>query len=128
MVDDAPVDTEGAITSTVLDYYWGWFEGDPVRMERALHPELCKRSMKDDDDGSETIQTFTAGQMIGWTAEGRGRTLLAKTDDPRIEIEIEDIRDSMANITVRSAIYWEYLQLLRTRQGWKIVTVLWHWV
>jgi hypothetical protein len=31
---------------------------------------------------------------------------------------------SIANVTVRSAVYREYVQLARTRDGWKIVNAL----
>ena len=40
----ATADAERAmIVATALDYFEGWFDGDAVRMERALHPELAKR-------------------------------------------------------------------------------------
>ena len=32
-----------AIRATALDYAEGWYEGNPARMARALHPELVKR-------------------------------------------------------------------------------------
>src|SRR5687767_13133238 len=32
-----------AIRATALDYVEGWYEGNPERMTRALHPELVKR-------------------------------------------------------------------------------------
>jgi len=35
---------EAAIAAIALDYFEGWFDGDAVRMRRALHPELAKRS------------------------------------------------------------------------------------
>ena len=36
---------EEAIVRCVLDYFEGWFEADPERMRRALHPDLAKRSL-----------------------------------------------------------------------------------
>jgi hypothetical protein len=117
-------DTErAAIERTVLDYFEGWFEGDPVRMERALHPELVKRSLEEDASGRETLRTITAEQMIEATARGQG-----KGNDPgelRIEIEVEDVLGELANVTVRSAVYTEYLHLARTSDGWKIVNDVW---
>ena len=41
------IDCEQAIIAAALDYYEGWFDGDPDRMERALHRELVKRSIED---------------------------------------------------------------------------------
>ena len=33
-----------AIKATALDYIEGWYEGNPERMERALHPDLANAS------------------------------------------------------------------------------------
>lgn len=42
---------EGAIRQTALDYIEGWYKGDAIRMERALHPELAKRMVAPDSRG-----------------------------------------------------------------------------
>jgi hypothetical protein len=34
---------------------------------------------------------------------------------------------TIANVTVRSAVYVEYLQLVRTQDGWRIVNALWRY-
>lgn len=125
---DSSVETQRqAITTAVLDYYGGWFEGDDARMERALHPELCKRSLQTDGTGDQTLETLTAQQMIKWTADGLGKKRLAQVGDPDIEVDVQDVYDGIANVTVRSAVYREYIQLARTREGWKVVNVLWQW-
>jgi hypothetical protein len=33
----------------------------------------------------------------------------------------------IANVTVHSTVYIEYVQLVRTRHGWKIVNALWQY-
>jgi hypothetical protein len=112
-----------AIKRTVLDYFGGWFDGDVVRVERALHPELVKRSLEKDASGRETLRTITAEWMIQATARGDG-----KNESPealRNEIEIEDVLGELANVTVRSAVYIEYLHLARASDGWKIVNDVW---
>jgi len=38
-----PSADERAVVATALDYFEGWFDGDEVRMARALHPDLVKR-------------------------------------------------------------------------------------
>jgi len=118
-----PQTGRAAIERTVLDYFEGWFEGDPVRMERALHPELVKRSLDKTPLGQETLQTITAEWMIEATARGVGRD--EDPGDLRIEIEIEDVVGDLANVTVRSVVYTEYLHLARTSDGWKIVNDVW---
>jgi hypothetical protein len=115
-------DTErAAIERTVLDYFEGWFGGDPVRMERALHPDLVKRSLERDPSGRETLVTISAEWMIEATARGGG-----KDESPGdLRIEIEDVLGDLASVTVRSAVYTEYLHLARTSDGWKIVNDAW---
>jgi hypothetical protein len=117
-------DTErAAIERTVLDYFEGWFGGDPVRMERALHPELVKRSLERDCSARETLRTISAESMIEATARGEGKS--ESPADLRIEIEVEDVLGDLANVTVRSVVYTEYLHLARTSDGWKIVNDVW---
>lgn len=110
---------EAAIRQAVLDYYEGWYDGDAARMERALHPQLAKRSL----DGDGVLRTLSAQSMIEATARGAGRR-----DDPderRLEITVEHVYDTIANVTVMAVPYAEYIQLVRTPDGWKIANVLW---
>ena len=111
---------EREIVATVLDYFEGWFDGDRARMERALHPGLAKRAAE--GDGLELNET-TAAWMVDATAKGIGKTRDVR--DRGIEVTVEDVYKEIANVTVRSAVYREYLQLVRTSAGWKIVNALW---
>jgi hypothetical protein len=112
------VDTRAAIIDTVRDYFEGWYDGDRARMERALHPDLAKRA----PDG-ESLDETTAAWMIDATARGAG-----KRDDPderRLEIAVVDVYDRIATATVHGPVYIEYLHLVRTGDGWRIVNALW---
>ena len=111
---------EAAVVSTVLDYFEGWFDGDAARMERALHPDLAKRALATD---GRTLDETTAEWMIEATAGGAGRE--RDPGDRGIEVEVEDIHGTIANATVRSSVYREYVQLVRTPEGWRIVNALW---
>jgi hypothetical protein len=109
-----------AIKSTVLDYFEGWFDGDAERMERALHPQLAKRSL-----GDGRLDEATAPGMIEATAAGFG-----KRRDPgerRIDIDVVEIYGPIATVVVHSNVYREYLHLGQTDEGWKIVNALWDW-
>lgn len=105
-----------AIVATVLDYFEGWFDSDAERIERALHPALAKR-------GPE-LRTVTKEQMVALTAEGEG-----KTEDPgpgrRIDVTVVDVHGDIASAVVDSDVYREYLHLVRTDAGWKLVNALW---
>jgi hypothetical protein len=111
---------EAAIVKAVLDYFEGWFDGDAGRVERALHPALAKRALETD---GQTLDETTAEWMIDATARGVGRE--RSRGDNQIEVTVEDVHGTIANATVRSAVYREYVQLVRTPEAWKIVNTLW---
>jgi hypothetical protein len=113
---------ETAVVDAVLDYFEGWFDGDAGRMERALHPGLAKRSV---EKAGLRLNETTAQWMIDATARGVGGE--RDPGDRRIEVDVEDVYGTIANATVRSAVYREYVQLIRTPDGWKIVNALWEW-
>ncbi|MFG1820029.1 nuclear transport factor 2 family protein [Kribbella sp. NPDC049174] len=123
MAAESSADDRAAVVRTALDYFEGWFDGDAARIESALHPELAKRSLGQDSSDPEQLATLTAPQMIEATARGEGRR--EDPGDRRIEVEVEHLYGTIANATVRSAVYVEYLQLVHTRHGWKIVNALW---
>lgn len=117
-------DDESAIVATVLDYFEGWFDGDAERMKRALHPDLAKRSLARPSEGPD-LDKDTAEGLIEASGRGVGTTRLPADGDPRIDVSVVDIYDAIASVTVRSAVYHEYLHLVRTPAGWKIVNALW---
>jgi hypothetical protein len=62
--------------------------------------------------------------MVEWTAEGEG-----KTEDPgpgrRIDVTVVDVHGDIASAVVDSDVYREYLHLVRTDDGWRIINALW---
>jgi len=105
-----------AVVATALDYFEGWFDADEARMERALHPDLVKRR------AGEELGITTKERMVELTREGEGR---ADGADRRLDVEVTGLYGDIASATVRSAVYHEYLHLVRTRDGWKIANALW---
>jgi ketosteroid isomerase-like protein len=106
----------GAITATVRDYFEGWFEGDEERMNRALHPDLVKRQ------AGEELGITTKQRMLELTRAGEGKT---DVGDGTIDVQIADVYGDIACAVVSSTTYHEYVQLVRTGDGWKIANALW---
>ncbi len=106
------------ITQVALDYFEGWFDGDVARMNSALHQDLVKRS-SGHADGSLGI--MTKERMLELTAAGAGA---ADAADRRLDVAVLDVFQEIASVRVRSAPYYEYLHLVRTRDGWKIANAL----
>jgi hypothetical protein len=63
--------------------------------------------------------------MVELTAAG-GRKGQSPAGGLRIDVEVVDLHGNIANVVLRSAVYREYLHLVRMDEGWKIVNVLWH--
>jgi len=104
------------VTQVALDYFEGWFDGDAERMDRALHPDLVKRR------AGEELGITTKERMLELTRAGEGA---GDGADRTLDVEVEDVAGEIASVTVRSAVYYEYLQLVRTADGWKIANALW---
>jgi hypothetical protein len=119
---EAYVEDRDAILSTVHDYWDGWFEGDAARMERALHPDLAKTGIGIDASGVLVTESMTAQDMVGWTRNGDG--IREKPADAAFDVTINDSYHEIATVTVQSAIYREYLHLVRTPHGWKVLSAL----
>jgi hypothetical protein len=118
-------DDTQTIVATALDYYEGWFDGESERMERALHPDLVKRSLASD---GRSVDVISAREMVTATADGIGRARDPGSDRRNIEIHVDHVHGDIATVTVTSAVYVDYLQLVRTPEGWRIANVLWAWV
>jgi hypothetical protein len=113
---------KAAIVAAALDYFEGWFDGDVTRIRRALHPGLAKRAPTDDD---AVLNETTTDWMLDATAKHLGKE--RDVPDRRIEVAVVDVHDGIATAVVSSAVYREYLHLVRTGEGWKIVNALWQW-
>jgi hypothetical protein len=116
------VNDESAVAATVSDYWEGWFDGDAERMRQALHPSLTKIGAVNDEPGPRITAPMTAPDMIGWTQAGEG-----VPDSPvgrTFDLTINDIYHEIATVTVRSGIYREYLHLVKTPAGWRILNAL----
>jgi hypothetical protein len=114
-----------AIRACVLDYFEGWFDGDPARMDRALHPGLAKHPIGQDRDRSQALDLTTKEEMVEATRQGRGRG--RDVPDRAIRIEIASVSGDIASVVVHSAVYVEYALLARTSDGWRITSTLWRW-
>ncbi|MCU1592209.1 MAG: hypothetical protein JWP11_3465 [Frankiales bacterium] len=111
------------ITRTVLDYFEGWYDGDVARMDRALHPELVKRTVRTDDVAEPALGVVSKDRMVELTGAGEGAQ---DAGDRRIDVTVVDVHDRIATVVVRTQVYREYLHLVRGDDtGWRIAHALW---
>ena len=112
-----------AIINVAQDYAEGWYSGDPVRMERALHPDFNKaRPFRSSPTSGITFNYSTNSQLI----EGaRAKAGLLDESKRKLTVTVLNVNGVVANIKVNSSQFNDYLQLLKIDNQWKIVNVLW---
>jgi hypothetical protein len=92
-------------------------------MARALHPELAKRIMFADTLGNVWIRDLGATELVRNTRTGGGtRTPEAQRGT---EVRILDIFQNAASARIDAGGWIDYLHLVRWRERWVILNVLW---
>jgi len=117
----SPAD-EAAIRTTIDDYYLGWYDGDGERMARALHPDLAKRGWFRYPD-APVVDADTFASMVEYATAGRGRRTDAQGRD--FDVRIDDVHADVATAVVHAVPFLDYLHLVRTADGWRILNALW---
>lgn len=110
-----------AIRMAALDYIEGWYSGDPARMRQSVHPELAKRIQRQGRGGRLAVENLDAETLVQLTAEGTGKT------DPRkrSDAAILNVFRRAASVRVDAGAWVDFLHMIKTDEGWKIINVLW---
>ncbi len=116
-----------AIKETTLNYIEGYFYKDAERMEKALHPELVKRSIQKTKDGYEFVLNRGASFMIMAAANNSNRHAANPEEPIESIVEIYDIVGNAANVKVSTNQYdfIDYLHVGKYNNEWKIINVFW---
>jgi len=121
-VPDTAVE-KAAIKETALNYIEGWYEGNVERMNKALHPDLVKRYMQTLPTGKSVTTTISKTTMIEYTRAAFG-TRSPNKDKPNT-VDVLSLDRNIASARCVSGDFYDYLQLVKTGDGWKIMNVLW---
>lgn len=116
------VEERTAVENTLRDYIEGWYEGDSVRMDRSLHDDLVKRIPgKDSSDLCIKLRMVPKARMVTLTSKGGG-----ESPNAAYQIFVDDIDKDIATARVLSLQYLDYCHLVKTKDGWQIVNILFH--
>lgn len=112
-----------SIRNCALDYGDGFYSGAADRMANALHPELNKVLVsRINPTGKIIFQYSTVSGLIEMT---RGKSGFLAEDKRKESVSILDVDGNVASARINTATYNDYLQMIKTDNGWKIVNVLW---
>lgn len=121
---NAPADADkAAITQAALDYIEGWYEGNPERMERALHPDLAKRIVHTNAEGRSSLGQMSAMTLVQAVKRGGGKD--TPKDKQQKDVTILDIYGNTASVKVIANDWVDYLHIAKSNGRWVIVNVLW---
>ncbi|MDQ3799927.1 MAG: nuclear transport factor 2 family protein [Acidobacteriota bacterium] len=116
-------DARELIKQTALDYIEGWYEGNAERMERALHPDLAKRIVRNDDRGNSRLENMGALSLVQVTRRGFGKQ--TPKEQQQKDVTILDMMENSAVVKVEMRDWVDYMQMGRLNGRWVIVNVLW---
>ena len=114
---------DAAIKQTALDYIEGWYEGNPERMERALHPELAKRIVRSNQQGQSRLDQMSAMSLVLGTRRGGGKN--TPKEKQLKDVTILDVFENAASVKVVASDWIDYLHMAKFNGQWVIVNVLW---
>jgi Putative lumazine-binding len=120
---NAQTSAETAIKQTALDYIEGWYEGNPERMERALHPELAKRIVRTNPEGRSRLDQQGAMTLVMNTRSGGGKDTPKERQEK--QVTILDIFENAASVKIVASDWIDYLHIAKSNGRWVIVNVLW---
>jgi hypothetical protein len=114
---------KAAIKQAALDYAEGYYEGSAERMERAVHPLLCKRGLvKANDQGDPFLVFMNSEALIEAARSGRGKV---DPDKRNISVTVLDLNENTASASVFTLQFNDFLHLAKVNGQWRIVNVLW---
>jgi thiol-disulfide isomerase/thioredoxin len=108
-----------AIRQAVLDFTEGYYSGDVVRVEKALHPDVNKCTPRDlAQTGRTAMGVSTYSGLVENTRAKVGQ--LADTAW-HIQVQIFDIDGEIANVRILSGNFLDFVQVVKIDGQWKIV-------
>lgn len=115
---------DAAVRAAALEYAEAWLTGDEARMARVLHPEVQKRRvLRDLRSGAEQLHVQDIDALLHATRAGVGT---AEVDGAlSVRVAVLDRHGDMAVARVVSPLYVDYLQLVRWREHWVVLSVTW---
>jgi hypothetical protein len=117
-------ETIATLRRKVLGYIEAWYQGDPARGEKSLHPELVKRIvLKDPESGKDTLNMMSASRLKERWASGDGKKTPVELQ--LNDITLLDVHGNIASVKLETPAWVDYMHLAKMDGEWVIVNILW---
>ena len=112
-----------AIKRAALDYAEGWYEGNAEKMESALHPDLAKRIVRNNDRGHSRLDAMSALSLVQGTRSGFGKQTPKQAQQK--DVTILDLLGGAATVKLEMRDWVDYMHIGKFNGRWVIINVLW---
>ncbi len=112
------------VRRAALDYVEGFYEGDTVKLVRALRPDLSKYGFWRDSTGRYESERMTFAEAIAYGAKVKAQKRPVNASWPK-DVVVYEVQDQTA--TAKVTAWWgtDYLLLGKYGGKWMISDVLW---
>lgn len=112
------------IRRAALDYAESWYAGDREQIERALHPDLCKRIVRFDEERERSrVDHMSALTLIQVVGKGWGKQ--TPPEDRQKDVKILDVYGGAATVRLEMQGWIDFMHVGKVDGEWKIINVLW---
>ena len=114
---------KAAIEFAALDYVDGFYSGSVERLDKALHPNLQKVTLRQLPNGRDMLDfNGAAYNLKEYAASGLAEK---PVEERKIKVTILDTYRNIATVKIDSADFLDYAHVARVNDEWKIINVLW---
>ena len=117
-------DEKAAVTAVAQNYMDAYYTADPAKMERALHPDFHKRTLRTakGDPNVREIAEDNVQSMIEGVKSGSG---LRVPENERLQkIEVLDTYRNAATVKVITGRWVDYMLITRQNGEWRVMDVV----
>ncbi|MBX2927809.1 MAG: nuclear transport factor 2 family protein [Saprospiraceae bacterium] len=107
-----------------LDYLEGFYEGDTLKLQRSLSPELYKYGYYKGKAGEYEGSQMTYAEAIGFARNVLEKKRFASPDAPKL-VSVLEVQEQVACVKVVAWWGMDYLLLAKHGGTWRIEQVIW---
>lgn len=116
-----------AVIEAAKNYIVSQHQARPELMEKALHPELAKRTHWQQKDGTEFIMKTSFDTMLK-VAKNYNKNGDKFGDNPKVEIAVLALDKRIASVKLTADDWIDYMHLVKNdKNQWQIINVLWQY-
>jgi hypothetical protein len=114
-------DENRAITTVAQNYMDAYYTADPALMQRSLHPDFHKRTLRT-INGQTQITEDTVQSMMEGVSLGSGKDI---PRDQRVRnIQVLDVYRDAASVKVVTGRWIDYMHLSKLNGEWRVLDVV----